>query len=115
MSALGPSGLPALSLAQSLANSQRADSPTARADAATAAAHAKQAQERQQHFLNVADVGSSSDRDPDGRALADDEEDGAAEESSTGESKRSLKGAVRRRPLPPDPRGRLGKTLDFEA
>lgn len=115
MSALDPSGLPALSLAQSLANSQRADSPTARADAATAAAHAKQAQERHQHFLDVADVGSSSDRDPDGRALADDEEDGVTEDASTGESRRSLKGTIRRRPLPPDPRGRLGKTLDFEA
>lgn len=114
MSALGPTGLPALSLAQSLANSQRADSPTARADATGAAAQAKQAQERKQHFLDIVDVGSSSDRDPDGRALAEDEgEDGA--EESTSETKAASKSLTRRRPLPPDPRGRLGKTLDFEA
>ena len=114
MSALGPTGLPALSLAQSLANSQRADSPTARAEAAGAATQAKQAQERQQHFLDIVDVGSSSDRDPDGRALADDEDEEATEHPAS-ETKAASKSLARRRPLPPDPRGRLGKTLDFEA
>jgi hypothetical protein len=114
MSALGPTGLPALSLAQSLANSQRADSPTARADAAGTAAQAKQAQERQQHFLDIVDVGSSSDRDPDGRALADDEGEDAAEDPIP-EKKSASTSLTSRRPLPPDPRGRLGKTLDFEA
>lgn len=114
MSALGPTGLPALSLAQSLANSQRADSPTARADAAGTAAQAKQAQERQQHFLDIVDVGASSDRDPDGRAFAEDEGEEATEDPTLGK-KSASQSLSRRRPLPPDPSGRLGKTLDFEA
>lgn len=112
MSAVGSGGVPSISLAQSLASSQRPDGPAAKADAAAAATAWEQRSAGLNASGDVADVDLGADRDADGRLLSSSEPppekpvaDDVSEEAGT---------PVARPRLPPDPHGKLGLSLDVE-
>lgn len=111
MSTVGPGGIPSISIAQSLATSQRSDGPEAKADANAAATAFEQRASAMGVSGDVADVDMSADRDADGRMPW---QFTPPPEGSDGEPTSDPNKPSGRNPLPPDPHGKLGQALDRE-
>ena len=111
MSTVGPGGIPSISIAQSMATSQRSDGPEAKADANAQALAFDQRSAAMGGTGDVADVDLSADRDADGRMPWQVATPTEKPEEETAENSTS---ASLRKPLPPDPHGKLGQSLDLE-